>query len=120
MADDITPHEKEEAASGTPLTIKEAQQTVDRWIKSIGNGYFSELTNMALLTEEVGELARLIARIYGEQVAKEGDLRKGIGEELADIFWVVLCLANQTGVDLSEALLASIRKKTQRDSGRFR
>ena len=102
------------------MTIAEAQDAVDKWIREMGGGYFSELTNMALLTEETGELARLIARIYGEQVAKEGDLRKGIGEELADILWVVMCLANQTGVDLTEALEASIRKKTQRDSERFK
>lgn len=108
------------AEQGGSLTIREAQQAVDEWIRSIGGGYFSELTNMALLTEEVGELARLIARIYGEQVAKEGDLRKDIGEELADVFWVVMCLANQTGVDLTEALQASIRKKTLRDAERFK
>lgn len=102
------------------MTIEEAQQTVDTWIRNTGKGYFSELTNMALLTEEVGELARLIARIYGEQVAKEGDLRKGVGEELADILWVVICLANQTGIDLTEALQASLRKKTLRDAERFK
>lgn len=103
----------------TPITIKDAQLTVDRWIRDVGNGYFSELTNMALLTEEVGELARVIARTYGDQVAKPGDLRKSLAEELADVLWVTICLANQTGVDLTEALQASLQKKTTRDSRRF-
>lgn len=102
------------------MEISHAQRLVDEWIKEIGNGYFSELTNMVLLTEEVGELARLMARIYGEQVAKEGDLRKGLGEEMADILWVLMCLANQTGVDLTEAFEKSMRKKTMRDANRFR
>lgn len=102
------------------MTIKDAQLTVDRWIRGIGNGYFSELTNMALLTEEVGELARVIARTYGDQVAKPGDLRKSLAEELADVLWVTICLANQTGVDLTEALQASIEKKTTRDAHRFK
>lgn len=101
------------------MTIEEAQREVDVWIRGIGKGYFSELTNMALLTEEVGELARIIARIYGDQVAKEGDLAAGLSEELADVLWVVICLANQTGVDLTDALQASFRKKTARDRGRF-
>lgn len=101
------------------MTIKEAQQAVDKWIKNIGNGYFSELTNMVLLTEETGELARVIARLFGDQIAKEGDLRKGLKEEMADVLWVLICLANQTGVDLTEALEESIRKKTERDSHRF-
>ena len=101
------------------MTIKDAQLTVYRWIRGVGNGYFSELTNMALLTEEVGELARVIARTYGDQVAKPGDLRKSLAEELADVLWVTVCLANQTGVDLTEALQASIEKKTTRDRGRF-
>ncbi len=102
------------------MTIQEAQNRVDEWIRGIGNGYFSELTNMALLAEEVGELARVVARLYGDQVAKEGDLRKGLAEELADVMWVVICLANQTGVDLTAALEASIRKKTARDADRFK
>lgn len=102
------------------MTIKEAQQAVDAWIRDIGKGYFSELTNMALLTEEVGELARVIARTYGDQVAKPGDLRKGLSEELADVLWVVICLANQTGVDLTDALHDSIRKKTLRDADCFK
>lgn len=102
------------------MEIKEAQQRVDEWIRSVGGGYFSQLTNMALLTEEVGELARIIARVYGEQVAKEGDLRRGLPEELADVMWVTICLANQCGVDLEEALRQSFEKKTRRDSQRFR
>lgn len=96
------------------------QSRVDDWIRSIGNGYFSELTNMALLTEEVGELARVIARQYGEQVAKEGDLRKSLEEELADVLWVVCCLANQTEVDLEKAFEETLRKKTMRDRNRFK
>lgn len=101
------------------ITIREAQKMVDGWIRTIGGRYFSELTNMALLAEETGELARVIARTYGDQVAKEGDLRKSLAEELADVLWVLVCLANQTGVDLTEAFEASIRKKTQRDKDRF-
>ena len=101
------------------MTIKEAQQMVDEWIRTIGKRYFSELTNMALLTEEVGELARVIARTYGDQVAKEGDLRKSLAEEMADVLWVLICLANQTGVDLTEAFKSSIEKKTNRDKNRF-
>lgn len=101
------------------MEIKEAQALVDTWIRDIGKGYFSELTNMVLLTEETGELARVIARLYGDQKAKEGDLRKSLTEELADVLWVVICLANQTGVDLEQALTDSLRKKTNRDSGRF-
>ena len=100
-------------------TIEEAQRLVDEWIHTIGGRYFSELTNMALLTEETGELARVIARIYGDQVAKEGDLRKGLAEEMADVLWVLICLANQTGVDLTEAFHASLEKKRTRDKDRF-
>lgn len=102
------------------LTIKEAQITVDQWIHTIGGRYFSELTNMALLTEETGELARVIARVYGDQVAKDGDLRKGLAEEMADILWVLICLANQTGTDLTQAFMESLEKKTNRDRDRFR
>ncbi len=102
------------------MEIREAQRAVDRWIRTYGNGYFDELTNMAILTEEVGEVARIISRVYGRQVAKEGDLDKKLGDELADVMWVVMCLANQTGVDLTEALQASIEKKTRRDANRFR
>ena len=101
-------------------TIEEAQRLVDEWIHTIGGRYFSELTNMALLTEETGELARVIARLYGDQVAKEGDLRKGLAEEMADVLWVLICLANQTGVDLTEAFHASLEKKRTRDKDRFR
>ena len=101
------------------MTIEEAQMFVDTWIREIGKGYFSELTNMALLTEETGELARIIARVYGEQVAKEGDLKKGLGEEMADIFWVLICLANQTGINLTDEFRKSLDKKTLRDFNRF-
>ena len=97
------------------MTIKEAQEAVDRWIKEYGVRYFSELTNMAILTEEVGELARVMARKYGDQSFKEGE-KDNLGEEMADILWVLLCLANQTGVDLTEELQKSIEKKTWRDS----
>lgn len=96
---------------------------VDTWIRETGGGYFSELTNMVLLTEEVGELARVVARIYGDQVAKPGDLKpdskENLSEELADVLWVLLCLANQTGVDMTRALQASLEKKTRRDAERF-
>lgn len=102
------------------ITIREAQAMVDGWIRTIGGRYFSELTNMALLTEETGELARVIARVYGDQVAKEGDLRKGLAEEMADVMWVLVCLANQTGVDLAEAFRASLEKKSTRDLNRFK
>jgi len=104
------------------MTIREAQEAVDRWIKEYGVRYFSELTNMAVLTEEVGELARVISRRYGEQSWKVSDPRgadngrEALGEEMADVLWVLLCLANQTGVDLTEALQKSIEKKTNRDS----
>jgi len=99
------------------MTIKEAQQAVDQWIKQYGVRYFSELTNMAVLTEEVGELARVIARKYGDQSFKPGE-KDNLGEEMADVLWVLLCLANQTGVDLTVELNKSIEKKTQRDSRR--
>ncbi|MBR2233567.1 MAG: nucleotide pyrophosphohydrolase [Prevotella sp.] len=97
------------------MTIKEAQQIVDAWIHKYGVRYFSELTNMAVLTEEVGELARVMARKYGDQSFKEGE-KENLGEEMADVLWVLLCLANQTGVDLTEELQKSIEKKTRRDS----
>ena len=99
------------------MTIKEAQQQVDQWIKEYGVRYFSELTNMACLTEEVGELARVMARKYGDQSFKAGE-KENIGEEMADILWVLICLANQTGVDLTEELQKSIDKKTKRDAQR--
>lgn len=104
------------------MTIEEMQKAVDQWITSIGGGYFSELTNLALLTEETGELARVIARVYGDQVAKPGDLtdpRDNLREELADVLWVLVCLANQTGIDLTEAFSLSMQKKTLRDKKRF-
>lgn len=99
------------------MTIKEAQETVDQWIKTVGVRYFSELTNMAVLTEEVGELARVMARRYGDQSFKASE-KDNLGEEMADVLWVLLCLANQTGVDLTEELRKSIDKKTQRDATR--
>jgi len=101
------------------MTIKEAQQSVDQWIKVYGVRYFSELTNMACLTEEVGELARVMARKYGDQSFKEGE-KANIGEEMADILWVLICLANQTGVDLTEELRKSFEKKTKRDKDRHK
>ncbi len=99
------------------MTIKEAQTAVDDWIKQYGVRYFSELTNMAVLTEEVGELARVMARKYGDQSFKEGE-KDNIGEEIADIFWVLCCIANQTGIDITEELKKSIDKKTKRDKER--
>ncbi|MFO0359307.1 MAG: nucleotide pyrophosphohydrolase [Flavobacteriales bacterium] len=100
------------------MTIEQAQVTVDDWIKKNGVRYFSELTNMAILTEEVGEMARIIARRYGEQSEKESDKNKDLGDEMADVLWVLLCLANQTGVDLTAAFQKNMEKKTQRDSTR--
>lgn len=101
------------------MTIKEAQQQVDEWIKTYGVRYFSELTNMAILTEEVGEVARIMARTYGDQSAKEGE-KTELADELADVLWVLMCIANQTGIDLTEALQRSIDKKTQRDKERHK
>ena len=100
------------------MTIKEAQVAVDNWIHIYGVRYFSELTNMAVLTEEVGELARVMARRFGDQSFKKGENPDALPEELADVLWVLICIANQTGVDLTEALKKSIDKKTQRDSTR--
>ena len=102
------------------MTISEAQQRVDQWIKTVGVRYFNELTNMAILTEEVGEVARIIARRYGEQSFKESDKYKDLGDELADVMWVVMCLANQTGVNLEEALERNFAKKTMRDAMRHK
>ena len=99
------------------MTIKEAQDTVDQWIKTYGVRYFSELTNMAVLTEEVGELARVMARKYGDQSFKAGE-KDNLGDEMADVLWVLLCLANQTGIDLTEELKKNIEKKTLRDRER--
>ncbi len=100
------------------MTIEQAQNQVDQWIKVHGVRYFNELTNMAMLTEEVGELARIIARRYGEQSEKESDRNKDLGDEMADVLWVLICLANQTGVNLTEALQKNFEKKTARDQYR--
>jgi NTP pyrophosphatase (non-canonical NTP hydrolase) len=100
------------------LTISEAQEKVDQWIKTVGVRYFNELTNMTILMEEVGELARLMARTYGEQSFKESDKGKDLGDEMADVLWVLICLANQTGVDLTEALRKNFEKKNIRDKDR--
>jgi NTP pyrophosphatase (non-canonical NTP hydrolase) len=102
------------------MTIKEAQETVDKWIRENGVRYFSELTNMAILTEEVGEVARIIARKYGDQSFKESDNSKDLADEYADVLFVLICLANQTGVDLTEALEKNLAKKTERDSERHK
>jgi NTP pyrophosphatase (non-canonical NTP hydrolase) len=102
------------------MTLQEAQEKVDSWIKTIGVRYFNELTNMALLTEEVGEVARIIARRYGEQSEKMKDLEKVLADELADVLFVLICIANQTGVDLTEAFSNTLEKKTIRDLNRHR
>lgn len=102
------------------MTIREAQDTIDHWIKTVGVRYYNELTNMAILTEEVGEVARIIARKYGEQSSKKSDEEKNLGDELADVLFVLICLANQTGIDLTEALEKNLEKKTGRDSERHR
>lgn len=103
----------------TLLTLEDMQKSIDRWINDIGKGYFPPLANMVVLTEEVGELARVIVRKYGPQIPKKGDLDKDIEEELADVLWVVGCLANQTGVDLTKAFQKAMQKKTIRDRDRF-
>jgi NTP pyrophosphatase (non-canonical NTP hydrolase) len=100
------------------MTIEEAQTQVDQWIKTHGVRYFNELTNMAMLTEEVGEVARIIARRYGEQSEKESDKEKDLADEMADVLWVLICLANQTGVDLTKAFEKNLEKKTVRDKNR--
>lgn len=100
------------------MTINDAQKLVDDWIKTYGVRYFNELTNMAQLTEEVGEVARIISRRYGEQSEKESDKNKDLGDEMADVLWVLICLANQTGIDLEKALIKNLDKKTKRDSTR--
>lgn len=102
------------------MTISQAQQTVDEWIKTTGVRYYNELTNMATLTEEVGEVARIIARKYGEQSFKESDKKHELGEELADVLFVLMCIANQTGVDLTTELNKNLEKKTNRDTERHR
>ena len=102
------------------MTLKETQNQVNQWINTHGVRYFNELTNMALLTEEVGELARIVARRYGEQSEKESDKNKDLGDEMADVLWVLICMANQTGVDLTEAFKMNLEKKTVRDKDRHR
>lgn len=102
------------------LTISEAQKQVDEWIKTVGVRYFSELTNMAILTEEVGELARIMARKYGDQSFKKSDEEYNLADEMADVLWVLICLANQTGVDLNDAFLKNMEKKTNRDGDRHK
>ena len=102
----------------TNLSIREAQQKVDDWIKTTGVRYFSELTNMAILTEEVGEVARLMSRLYGDQSFKDSDREKELPDELADVLWVVICIANQTGIDLADALQKNFQKKNNRDAQR--
>jgi NTP pyrophosphatase (non-canonical NTP hydrolase) len=102
------------------MTIQEAQNRIDEWITTIGVRYFSELTNMAILTEEVGELARIMARKYGDQSAKEGEKPMDLGDEMADVLWVLICMANQTGVNLTDALEKNMQKKTSRDAERHR
>lgn len=106
----LTPH----------LTLKEAQSKVDTWIKTVGVRYFSELTNTAILMEEVGEVARIMARTYGDQSFKKADLAKDLGDEMADVLFVLICLANQTGIDLTEALEKNLEKKTVRDADRHK
>jgi len=101
------------------ITIRQAQQQVDEWIKTYGVRYFSELTNMACLTEEVGELARVMARTYGDQSFKDGE-KPNIGEEIADVLWVLICIANQTGIDITEEFKKTIEKKTKRDNLRHK
>jgi NTP pyrophosphatase (non-canonical NTP hydrolase) len=103
-----------------PMTIAEAQERVDQWIRTTGVRYFGELTNMAILTEEVGELARIMARTYGDQSFKESDRGRDLGDEMADVLWVLICLANQTGVNLTESLEKNFQKKTARDADRHR
>lgn len=103
-----------------PKSLEQMQQEVDQWIKTTGVRYFSELTNMAILTEEVGELARIMARTYGDQSFKKTDLGKDLGDEMADVLWVLICLANQTGTDLTQAFEKNMQKKTQRDSERHK
>ena len=102
------------------MTLQEAQQEVDKWIQTTGAGYFSELTNMAILAEEVGEVARLMSRLYGDQRFKQEEQEKKLPDELADVLWVLLCLANQTGTDLTEAFRKNLEKKNRRDKERFR
>lgn len=112
-------HKKQGVGTMNDISIREAQNMVDEWIKTIGVRYFSELTNMAILTEEVGELARIVARRYGDQSFKEGE-KTDLGDEMADVLWVLLCMANQTGTDLTAELRKNIEKKTKRDINRHK
>lgn len=118
----MTASNEQETTNQEPgtLTIQQAQQKVDEWIKTTGVRYFSELTNMAILTEEVGEVARLMSRLYGDQSFKESDKGKELSDELADVLWVLICIANQTGVDLTQALEKNFQKKNLRDGDRHR
>ena len=102
------------------MSIEEAQKMVDQWIQEVGVRYFNELTNMAMLTEEVGEVARIIARRYGEQSEKESDKNKDLGDEMAEVLFVLICLANQTGINLEEAMIRNLQKKTERDFDRHK
>ena len=102
------------------MTLRNAQDTVDDWIKTIGVRYFGELTNMAILTEEVGEVARIMSRTYGDQSFKKSDMDKDLGDEMADVLWVLICLANQTGINLTEAFAKNLAKKTERDKDRHK
>ena len=106
--------------ASTSLTLKEAQSKVDAWIKTVGVRYFSELTNTAILMEEVGEVARIMSRTYGDQSFKKADLAKDLGDEMADVLFVLICLANQTGIDLADALEKNLEKKTVRDADRHK
>lgn len=119
MEEDQKAH-KQSQVERTELTLREAQSSVDDWIKTVGVRYFSELTNLAQLVEEVGELSRIISRTYGEQSFKESDKNYSLKDEMADILFVLICLANQTGVDLTEAFDDNLRKKSQRDGERHR
>ena len=116
----MIPKEKNEMTDKKTLSIREAQLLVDTWIKEHGVRYFNELTNMAILTEEVGEVARIMARRYGEQSEKETDKNKDLGDEIADVLFVLICIANQTGINLEEALMNNLNKKTNRDKDRHR
>ena len=102
------------------ITISDAQKQVDEWIKTVGVRYFNELTNMTILTEEVGELARIMARTYGEQSFKESDKNRNLADEMADVLWVLICLANQTGVNLTDAFMKNLEKKNSRDAERHK
>ncbi len=121
MTEQDSPADRQESpSSDRSLSIREAQRLVDQWINTTGVRYFSELTNMAILTEEVGEVARLMSRLYGDQSFKDSDKDRELGDELADVLWVLICIANQTGVDLTEALEKNLEKKNIRDALRHK